>query len=259
MNITTRKFVDRLFTVAAVLAFAINMSAQVKTESATTHEESTHEVSVERGEVVLVDGNDLVLKMEDGSLRHIPNVPESARATVDGKEVGIHDLKPGMKLEHTITTTTTPRTITTTQSVTGKVWHVSPPTSVILKMEDNTNQSFKIPKGQKFNVDGQMVDAWGLKKGMKISATRIVEVPETVVTQNRKLTGTAPPPPPPADVPLLIVFLSHPAPAAPVVAEAAPAALPKTGSPMPLIGFAGLLCCALAIGIGMLRRSKFSS
>ena len=46
---------------------------------------------------MLVDGNDLVVKMEDGTIRHFPNVPESARVTVDGKELGIHDLKPGMR------------------------------------------------------------------------------------------------------------------------------------------------------------------
>ncbi len=39
------------------------------------------------------------------------------------------------------------------------------------------NQQFKIPKDQKFNVDGQETDAFGLKKGMKVSATKIVEVP----------------------------------------------------------------------------------
>jgi hypothetical protein len=50
------------------------------------------QVQVERGEVVLVDGNDLVVKMEDGTIRHFPNLPENARATVDGKQLGIQDL-----------------------------------------------------------------------------------------------------------------------------------------------------------------------
>src|SRR6201997_3383267 len=171
------------------------MSAQVKTETSTTAGRSTHEVTVERGEVVLVNGNDLVVKLEDGSIRHFPNVPESARVSVDGKELGIHDLKPGMKLQRTITTTTTPRVVTTVQSVTGKVWQVSPPNSVILTLEDGKNQRFNIPKGQKFNVDGQMVDAWGLKKGMNVSATKVVEVPVTEVEQKRKLTGSMPPAP----------------------------------------------------------------
>jgi hypothetical protein len=65
-----------------------------------------------------------------------------------------------MKLQRTITTTATPKTITTVQNVKGKIWYVNPPVSVILTLEDGTNQQFKIPKGQKFNVDGQMLDAW---------------------------------------------------------------------------------------------------
>src|SRR4030088_1481454 len=163
------------------LAFALNMSAQVQTETSTTAEKGTVATQVESGEVVTVSGNDLVVKMADGTIRHFANVPESARATVDGQQLGIHDLKPGMKLQRTITTTTTPKTITTVQSVTGTVWFVSPPNSVILTLEDGKNQQCKIPKNQKFNVDGEMVDAWGLKKGMKIAATKVVEVPETVV------------------------------------------------------------------------------
>jgi hypothetical protein len=63
------------------------------------------------------------------------------------------------------------------------VWHVTPPLTVILTLENGQNQEFKIPKGQKFNVDGQMVDAFGLKKGMKVDAQKVVEEPEIVVAQ----------------------------------------------------------------------------
>src|SRR6266481_4499114 len=180
---------------AVCLAFTLSMSAQVQTTSTTTSDAATVQTKVESGEVVTVSGNDLVVKMADGSLRHFANVPESARVTVDGQQLGIHDLKPGMKLQRTITTTTTPKTITTVQSVTGTVWFVTPPNSVILTLADGKNQRFTIPKNQKFNVDGQMVDAWGLKKGMKIAATKVVEVPITEVSQQRTVTGEMPPPP----------------------------------------------------------------
>jgi len=224
--------------------------AQVKTTTNTAVGQATKEVSVERGEVVSVEGNDLFVKMENGEIRHFPNVPESARATVDGKAVGIHDLKPGMKLERTITTTKTPQVVTTVQTVTGKVWHVNPPTTVILTLEDGKNQQFKIPKGQKFNIDGQMVDAFGLKQGMKISATKIVEVPENVITQEKAVTGTMPPPP---DQPILIAG-SPAAPATPAAEEATPAKLPKTGSSLPLIGVLGLICCGASFGLSLVRK-----
>jgi LPXTG-motif cell wall-anchored protein len=237
------------------LTFAMNGRAQVQTETTTTAGHATKEVQVEHAQVVYVNGNDLVVKMEDGTIRHIANVPESARVTVDGKELGIHDLKPGMTLQRTITTTTIPKVVTTTQSVTGTVWHIQPPNSVILTLADGTNQSFKIPKGQKFNVDGQMVDAWGLKKGMKVSATKIVEEPITQVEQARKLTGQMPPPPapPPADIPILVVVAAPQA--APTTAEAAPPpTLPKTGSPLPLIGLVGLLSLLSAFGLRWIRK-----
>ena len=175
------------------LASAVQTGAQVQTTTATRAGQSSQTVTVNRGEVYAVDGNDLIVKMADGTFRHFPDVPESARATVDGKKLGIHDLKPGMMLQRTITTTTTPMIVTTIQTVTGKVWHVTPPLSVILTLEDNTNQEFKIPKDQKFNVDGQMVDAFALRKGMKVSATKIVEVPTVVSSELQSVTGKTPP------------------------------------------------------------------
>lgn len=235
------------------LAFAANTSAQVQTQTSTTQGQATKTVQVERGEVVLVEGNDLIVRMEDGTIRHFPNIPESARAVVDGKELGIHDLKPGMKLQRTITTTATPQTVTTVQTVTGKVWNVMPPNSVILTLEDGTNQSFKIPKGQKFNINGKEVDAFGLKKGMVVSATKIVEVPETVVSENRKVTGTAPPPAPPADAPILVAVAKPTPTPAPTAAPAAPAKLPKTGSELPLVGLLGLLCVSVSIVLKLIR------
>ena len=234
------------------LAFALSINAQVRTETNTTAAQPSHNVTIERGEVAYVSGNELVVKMEDGTIRHFANVPESARVTVEGQELGIHSLKPGMKLERTTIVTTTPKTITTVKSVTGKVWHVTPPNTVILTLEDGTNQEFKIPKGQKFTVDGQETDAFGLKKGMVVSATKVVEEPISVVEQQRKLTGTMPPPPPapPADVPILIAS-AEPTPLRP----AAPAELPKTASPLPLIGLLGTLALLLSFGLKAIRNT----
>jgi len=183
----------------------------------------------------------------------VSNVPESARIRVDGKELGVHDLQPGMKLERTITTTTTPKLVTTVKSVKGKVWNVTPPSSVILTLEDGSNQQFKIPKGQKFNVDGQMVDAWGLKKGMVVNATKVVEEPVTEVAVQRSVSGTMPPPPPPPpDQPIIVAVLAP----APAPAAAAPAELPKTGSELPLIGLLGVLTTASSFGIRAFRRIR---
>src|SRR5215813_13307444 len=237
------------------LLFSLGISAQVNTETKTTVGRPSHEVTVERGEVVFVQGNDLVVKMEDGSIRHFPNIPESARVNVDGKQLGIHDLKPGMKLERTLTVTTTPQVITTVQTVTGKVWHVSPPNSVVLTLEDGTNQQFKIPKGQKFNIDGQELEAFGPKKGMRVSATKIVEEPVTEVSVHKMLAGTMPPPPPPPPEQPILVAVAAPTPA-PAEPAAAPAALPKTASMFPLLGLVGLLSLGTSLILRTLRTMR---
>ena len=239
------------------LVFAAAMLAQEKSKTEVTQGQASRQVQVDRGEVVYVSGNELVVKMESGEVRHFPNVPESARATVDGKELSIHELKPGMKLQRTITTTTTPRTVTTVRTVQGKVWQVSPPNSVILTLADNTNKQYKIPKGQKFMIDGQELTAFELKKGMNVSVTAVTAVPETVVAEQRRTTGSAPPPPPtpPIQGALLIETPAPaPAPTAVAAAEPPPAKLPKTGSALPLIGLLGLLCSGLSVGVRILRR-----
>jgi hypothetical protein len=225
----------------------------VQTSKTEAHGEPSKEVTVERGEIVYVNGNSVVIKMEDGTLREFDNVPESITFMVDGKPVNINNAKVGMKLEKQTVRTTTPKVVTTVETVTGKVFHVAPPSSVILTLENGQNQQFKIPKGQKFVVNGQQTDAWGLKKGMKVAAQKVTEVPETVMAQEVSRTGSAPPPPPPPkqDVPILIV-MAAPAPAV-ETAEAAPTALPKTASDLPLIGLLGALFCAFALMIMAFR------
>src|SRR5207253_6270277 len=181
---------------ALCLAFSLPSAAQVQSSKTESHGAATRQVKVERGEIVYINGNSVIVKMEDGKLEHFDNVPDSLTFMVDGKSVSIRDAKVGMKLEKQTVTTTTPKLVTTVENVTGKVWHVTPPSTVVLTLENGENQQFKIPQGQKFMIDGRETDAWGLKKGMKVSAQRVTEVTETVVAQEIKRTGTAPPPPP---------------------------------------------------------------
>jgi hypothetical protein len=243
---------------AAFLAIAFTAHAQVQTNTTVAQSgAATKTVKVERGEVVYVSGNSLVVKAEDGTLRHFDNVPDSVTVTVDGKQLNVHQIQPGMKIERQTIVTTTPKRITTVKTVTGTVWHVNPPSSVILTLADGTNQQFKIPKGTKFNVNGQPTDAFGLKKGMKVDAQQVVEESETQIAQEVKRTGVMPPPPPaPApDVPVLVAAAPPPPP--PPVADAAPepapTALPKTASDVPLVGLLGALFLTLGLGLKVAR------
>ena len=237
-------------------AFTLSMSAQVKTETTTTSEQSTQQVSVERGEVVHVSGNDLMVKMEDGSVRDF-TVPESAKFTIDGREMTVHDLKPGMKLTQTITTTTTPKMVRTVRTISGMVWHVNPPKGVILRLPTGENQKYTVPEGTKFNINGQERTIFDLRKGMNVSATVVTEEPTTEVTRTSSVTGQAPPPPPtpPATGPILIV-VAPPAPAAtPSAPEQQPKSLPQTASWLPLLALIGVLL--LLTGNWMRHRIRY--
>jgi hypothetical protein len=253
------------------MAFTLSANAQVQTYTGVDNGPTTQEVKIDRGVVVYASGNDVVIKAEDGRIRDFPNVPESARVTVDGQQLSVHDVRPGMTIERTTITTTTPRVITTIKTVTGTVWYADPPTSVILTLEDGKNQQFHVPDGTKFTVDGQKTDVFSLRKGMKVLATAVTEVPETVMTTEVERTGTMPPPPPEAidaDVTLLVIMVpivpaSNNAAAAAVettaasLAEPAPTELPKTGSSLPLVGLLSGIFLSLTLGLRAKRARAF--
>ncbi len=259
----TRSFYRPLATALLCMALAAVMMAQDKSQQEQQQGAATKQVSVERGEVVYVSGNDVVVKMENGEVRHV-TVPDSARGIVDGKEVSVHELKPGMKLQRTITTTTTPKVVTTVRTIQGKVWMVNAPSTVILTLPDGTNKQYRVPKDQKFMIDGQQKTVFDLRKGMNVAATVVTQVPETVVAEQRSVTGSSPPPPPtPPQTGALLIDEPAPAraaaatptpPPAAAAPEPAPTRLPKTGSSVPLVGLLGLVSCGLSFGLRMLRR-----
>jgi len=210
------------------------------------------------GTVVAVEGNDLLVRMSSGGFRNFI-VPESRTFTIDGQDVSVHDLKPGTRLTATITTTTTPVTERTTTIGSGKVWYVSGNT-VIVTLPNNENRMYKVSEDYKFNVHGQPASVHDLRKGMVISAEKIVEEPRTEVASNTTVTGHAPPPPKPvvaaASAPAKQEPAAAPAPA-PAPAEVAesklPAKLPKTGSELPLVGILGVLFSGAALAIRKVR------
>jgi hypothetical protein len=143
------------------------------------------------GTVEYVEGNDLVVRMTDGSIREF-NVPESRKFTIDGRDLTVHDLKRGTKLSATVTTITTPVTDRTTTVGMGTVWWVAGKT-VIITLPNGENRTYTVKDDYRFNVEGNKnATVSDLKKGMKISAERIVEEPRTEIVSNTVVTGQAP-------------------------------------------------------------------
>jgi LPXTG-motif cell wall-anchored protein len=244
-----------LCTLACALISA-GVWAQDISTSTTQKGPSTYETAVRSGTVVYVSGNELLVKLSDGEVEDFIVSPTQT-FTVDGKQVTIRDLKPGTHLTQTITTKTTPSVITTVRTIDGKVWHVNPPSYVILTLPDGTNKEYRVPKDQIFNVNGQKDTVFQLKKGMMVSATVVKEEPVTEVSQHKAVRGVTPKPqaPVPDTVDTLLVETPQ-QPAQPTQttqtasAEPAPQALPKTGSEWPLVGLLGLA----SLGAGMLTR-----
>ena len=226
---------------------------------------------VKKFEVIAVDGNDLVVRLPEGT-RQI-NVPPGFVFTVNGKPLSVSDLKPGMSGTATITTTTTVTPVTVTEVKSGTVALVSG-TAVYVRTPEGVRlftQSELDKRGMKIFVDGKPRAVNELHEGNKLTATIITTKPPSIVTEKEvqatlAKTGAAPaaaaaaPAPAPAPAP-------RPAPA-PSAAQAAPPAaapaqqpvattarrLPSTAGPLPTVGLAGLV--SLAIGAFATRRRR---
>ena len=172
------------------LTFALLAAPQDMPKTTKEHIKGTATVKTEllKGVVTVVEGNNLEVRMSTGDIR-IFNVPESRRFIVDGKELTVQELKPGTRLTATVTTTTTPVTERTTTVGTGKVWHVSGNT-VILTLPNNENHMYKVQNSYRFNVNGEKATVHDLRKGMIVSAEKIVEEPKTEIASNTVVTGT---------------------------------------------------------------------
>jgi LPXTG-motif cell wall-anchored protein len=240
---------------AIVLALVAFGTAAAQDSSVTTinHGQPSFDTQVKNAEVVYVEGNDLVLKLENGRVEHLV-VPDSDKFTIDGKQISVHELVPGTKLTQTITTTTTPRYVNSVRTIEGKVWHVNAPKSLILTLPDNTNQVYNIPNHAKFVIEGRQKTVFDLRKGMKIKATIVTDDEHTVVEQSKFAFGQAPSQTP-REVGVLLFF----APTQPQVtlasAEQPAEMLPETGSPLPLVGLMGILAIAMSLGLWVVRRT----
>jgi len=274
---TTRVYRILTASIALIAAFTMaSMTAIAQQPMPQTTKEvikGTAAIKTERlqGTVEYVEGNTLLVRMVDGNMREF-NVPETRKFVIDGRELTVHDLKPGTKLTATVTTTTTPVTERTTTIGTGKVWYVAAPT-VILTLPNGENRQYKVNDNYKFNIEGREATVFELKKGMTVSAQKIVEEPRTQIASNTEVIGQAPPPPAPKAVvaqappptPRQEVAQARPVPApapaparAPVeVAQAqpAPAGLPATASNLPLMGVLGVLLTFGGLGLRRISRA----
>lgn len=254
--------------IAFVGLILVNTAAAQTTAVYERRGASSSATEVRRGEVLYVSGRELIVKMDDGQTKHF-TVPQGFRFNVDGRRLSVSQLRPGMRLTQQITTTTTPKTIVTVRQVSGKVWYVNAPRSVILTLPDGTNRQFTVPDKAKFEIEGEEKTIFELRRGMQVTATAITQVPETEVTRQSTVTGnsssiaqtteTAVAMPPSDQVGTVLVddpsTETTAATGEPVSGEPAPKRLPKTGTSMPLLVLFGALSILAALGLMTTRRA----
>lgn len=198
------------------------------------------------GTVVHVYGNNLVVKMADGTIKEF-NPPAGTTFNIDGVEVPVSQLKPGTNLSATITTTQLPRVVVTEDIRRGEVLERVGGT-LIVRREDGTIKKYvNIPDEIKFIVDDKEVSVYELKKGMMLTAIIVSESTEFVSETDIEREGSAPAAPAP-------VTKAAPAPVAKAAPAPAPAMLPSTASQLPLVGLSGLALLVLGLGVGIIRR-----
>ncbi len=172
----------------AIMAMAAGLQAQTTTTPSGAAQVKTEQMT---GEVVMVEGNLLLAKMQPSGDYRVFNVQPGRQFIIDGQARLIGDLKPGTVLAATVTTTTQPVTVRTTTVTNGTVWYVSG-NYVILTLANGENRDYKVPESFRFTVEGKPASVSDLRKGMKVSATRIVEEPRTEMSTQAAVTGKAP-------------------------------------------------------------------
>lgn len=253
----------RASAVAVVFAMtAIGVFAQDTSSKTVRHGPARYDTTVKNAEVVYVEGNDLVLRVDNGKIEHLV-VPDTDRFTIDGKEVTVQDLTVGTKLTQTITTTTAPRYVTTVRTLKGKVWHVNSSHSVILTLPEGGTHMYRIPNHAKFTINGEKKTAFDLRKGMSFEATIITDDTETVMERSKSVVGQAPPSALPVEVGVLLVEQPSVAPGlsaevdqpAASSGEQISSTLPETGTYLPLLGLLGAVTVAMSFGLRVVRKA----
>jgi len=245
------RVISTLVLAAAVVCVSSAASAQTQSVASET----------KTFEVLAVDGNKLVVKLPEGT-REL-TVADDFRFTVNGKQMAVRELSPGMKGTATITTKTTVTPVTVTEVKNGTVAYSAG--STIIVRTDEGVRSFtqgEIDKrGVKIMRAGKPAQVSDFRQGDKLSATIITSLPPKVLTEQEVQATVASAGGAPA---------AKPAPASGAGSStlsstansgsgagtpaAAKKTLPKTASSTPLLGLASMLLVAMGLGLTFRRR-----
>jgi len=206
-----------LLATSAAIATAQQPSSSKSTQMG--QPETSTSTRVVHATVVSVNGNQVVAKDASGKATEY-TIPDGFKFQFGGKDIGVADLKPGMKVTAKITTATTMTPVYVTEIKTGKVLVVSGQTIIVRGPQGNrvfTNQD-AVKRNAKIVKNGQPVSLSDLRVGDIFTAVIVTDEPPKVVSER--------------EVEAMVHAAPEPAPApAPTAASAAAAAEAPAGAP----------------------------
>jgi membrane anchored protein len=248
----------------ALAAMVVGMTAGTTLAQQTT----TTTKETKSFEIIAVDGNRLDVRMPEGT-REL-TVPDDFRFNVNGQQLSVRELTPGMKGTATITTNTTVTPVTVTEVKNGTVLKQSG-SSIIVRSDDGVrmfSQGELDKRGVKMMREGKPAEVSDFHEGDRLTATIITTKPPKVMTEkqvNAMVPTTAKMSDEPARTPAASgtsahkapVSSSSSAPSSSSMASGQSKTLPKTASSRPLFAFASVL--SLAVGLALTVRRRFVS
>ena len=228
-----------ILAVLALVALAFTVTAQAQ---------MVVKQEIRQGTVVHVGENFLVVKLADGTVKGF-DIPPGFMFNVGDTQVPLSALQPGQTLTATITSASAPVMERTEEVKQGTVVKVLG-RNLFVQLADGKYKKFMVPKGFRFDVNGQKLPVEQLRPGMQISATIVSEKEVGTVTAAELEVEASKPPAPPVQPAVAPAPPPPPPPPAPAPAKK----LPKTAGPLPLIGLLGLLSMGFGAGVSALRR-----
>jgi hypothetical protein len=228
--------------IAVCLASLVLAPVALGQAAGSTSTESTAvKTQVKSGVVETVAGNKVVLREADGL--HEYNLPDGFKFQLNGNDVGVADIQPGMTVNALVTDKVTTRNVTVTRIESGTVKQVAPG-GIVIQEKGGALKSYNFKDAAGADIyyvkDGKEVPLRNVKQGERLSGTFVSTLPEQQVTQRSVVAKATEPAPPPAPEPV-------------AVAAATPRRLPKTASPLPLLGLLALVAGGIALSLRAAR------
>ena len=158
-------------------------------------QETKKEVVTKNFEIISVDGSRVVYRTASGVKEM--SLPDDFKLDMNGKKIGVHDLKPGMKGTAYLTTITTTQPVVLTEVRNAEVLAVAG--HAVIVRGENGYRKFTLDDVNDRNIsimkDGQPVELSQLRVGDKLTAMIVTRGAPVVITEAELRASVAALPP----------------------------------------------------------------